>query len=36
LYLNDPDGNGIELYVDTSDSWKYDRSLVATVKPLAI
>jgi catechol 2,3-dioxygenase len=36
LYLSDPDGNGIELYVDTSDSWKHDRSLVATVKPLAI
>ena len=36
VYLDDPDGNGIELYVDTSEAWKQDRSLVATVKPLAI
>ena len=24
LYLRDPDGNGIELYVDASDVWKED------------
>ena len=26
LYLTDPDGNGVELYVDTSDVWKDDPS----------
>jgi len=26
LYLTDPDGNGIELYVDTSNVWKDDPS----------
>jgi len=36
LYLNDPDGNGIELYVDASDAWKDNPALVATGKPLAI
>jgi catechol 2,3-dioxygenase len=30
LYLQDPDGNGIELYVDTSDVWKTDPRAVAT------
>jgi len=29
LYLHDPDGNGIELYVDTSDVWKTDPQAVA-------
>jgi catechol 2,3-dioxygenase len=36
LYVNDPDGNGIELYVDTSDAWRENRSLIATVKLLPI
>lgn len=36
LYLSDPDGNGIELYVDSSDAWKEDPSLVASGKPLEI
>jgi catechol 2,3-dioxygenase len=29
LYLEDPDGNGIELYVDASDGWKEDPQRVA-------
>jgi len=29
LYLRDPDGNGIELYVDTSDVWKTNPHAVA-------
>ncbi|HEX2172179.1 MAG TPA: VOC family protein [Dehalococcoidia bacterium] len=36
IYLSDPDGNGIELYVDASDAWKQDPSLVATVEPLKL
>ncbi len=36
LYLRDPDGNGIELYVDTSDAWKKDPSTIAAGKPLAL
>lgn len=29
LYIRDPDGNGIELYVDGSDVWKDDPQQVA-------
>jgi catechol 2,3-dioxygenase len=36
LYVNDPDGNGIELYVDTSDAWKQDPSLIASRLPLVL
>ena len=36
LYINDPDGNGIELYVDVSDAWKADPQKVANIAPLAI
>lgn len=37
LYLVDPDGNGIELYVDHSDAWRTDPSkLVSTLEPLEI
>jgi catechol 2,3-dioxygenase len=36
LYINDPDGNGIELYVDNGDAWKQEPALVASGKPLAI
>jgi catechol 2,3-dioxygenase len=36
LYLSDPDGNGIELYVDASPAWKQDPALVATVEPLKL
>jgi catechol 2,3-dioxygenase len=34
LYFSDPDGNMIELYVDTSDAWKRDPVAVAQVVPL--
>lgn len=34
LYVRDPDGNGVELYVDTSDIWKKDPQSVATMQPL--
>jgi catechol 2,3-dioxygenase len=36
LYFQDPDGNGLELYVDTSDVWKYDPTTVATAKNLEL
>ena len=36
LYLNDPDGNGVELYVDGSDVWKTDPQAVAQGEPLAL
>jgi catechol 2,3-dioxygenase len=37
LYLQDPDGNGIELYIDYSDAWRKDPSrLVTTLEPLEI
>lgn len=37
LYLHDPDGNGIELYVDVNASWKSDpRQIVATYEKLAL
>jgi catechol 2,3-dioxygenase len=29
LYFQDPDGNGIELYVDTSDVWRQEPQRVA-------
>jgi catechol 2,3-dioxygenase len=34
LYLADPDGNGIELYIDASDAWRKDPQRVAQVMPL--
>lgn len=35
LYLSDPDGNGVELYVDVSDRWKEDPAeIVNTYQPL--
>jgi catechol 2,3-dioxygenase len=34
LYLQDPDGNGIELYVDASDAWREDPQCIATGGPL--
>lgn len=34
LYLADPDGNGIELYVDQSDHWKHDRDFTPTARLL--
>jgi catechol 2,3-dioxygenase len=36
LYLRDPDGNGVELYVDTSDVWKTDPDAVASIAPLQL
>ena len=36
IYLNDPDGNAIEVYVDTSDVWRTDPQAVATIAPLSL
>ena len=36
LYLKDPDGNSVELYVDGSDVWKTNPQAVATIVPLTL
>jgi catechol 2,3-dioxygenase len=36
LYINDPDGNCIEIYVDSSDAWKQNPQLVAHSEPLEL
>jgi catechol 2,3-dioxygenase len=36
IYIADPDGNGIEVYVDASDIWKTEPQRVAQGHPLAI
>ena len=36
VYIRDPDGNGVELYVDASDIWKEDPQQVAQGAPLAL
>jgi catechol 2,3-dioxygenase len=36
IYIRDPDGNGVELYVDASDSWKTDPSRVAQGEPMTL
>lgn len=37
LYLRDPDGNGLELYVDADPSlWRREPAAVATVAPLEL
>ena len=37
IYLQDPDGNGLELFVDADPAiWRKDPSAVATVRPLAL
>jgi len=36
IYLSDPDGNAIELYVDTSDVWRTEPQAVATIAPLSL
>ena len=36
LYFADPDGNGIELYVDASDVWRRDPQRVAFARPMAM
>lgn len=36
LYLEDPDGNGIELYVDVSEVWRQEPQRVAQMMPLEL
>jgi catechol 2,3-dioxygenase len=36
LYFQDPDGNGVEVYVDASDAWRRDPQRVAQMKPLEL
>jgi catechol 2,3-dioxygenase len=36
LYFEDPDGNGVEIYVDASDVWRQDPQRVAQIAPLAL
>jgi catechol 2,3-dioxygenase len=36
IYFDDPDGNSIELYIDVSDAWKKEPSLVASVKVMEL
>ena len=36
LYLQDPDGNGVELYVDVSDAWRTNPQAVASIAPLSL
>ena len=36
LYFADPDGNGIEVYVDTSNAWRREPQRVAQVMPLEL
>jgi catechol 2,3-dioxygenase len=36
IYAADPDGNAIEIYVDTSDVWRTNPQAVATIAPLAL
>ena len=36
LYFADPDGNGVELFVDVSDVWRRDPQRVAQIAPLAL
>jgi len=36
LYFQDPDGNGIELYVDASDAWRREPQRVAQIAPLEL
>ena len=36
IYFRDPDGNGLELFVDTSDAWKDDPSILTKAQPLTL
>ena len=36
LYFTDPDGNGVEVYVDASDAWRREPQRVAQVAPLEL
>ncbi len=36
LYVSDPDGNTVEVYVDASDAWKTNPAIVASISPLQL
>jgi catechol 2,3-dioxygenase len=36
LYFADPDGNGVEVYVDVSDAWRREPQRIAQVAPLEL
>ena len=36
LYFQDPDGNGVEVYIDASQVWRTEPQRVAQVKPLQL
>jgi catechol 2,3-dioxygenase len=36
LYFEDPDGNGIEVYIDASDVWRREPERVAQAMPLEL
>lgn len=36
LYFTDPDGNGVEVYVDASDAWRAEPERVAQIAPLVL
>jgi len=36
IYITDPDGNAIEVYVDVSDVWRTDPNAVAAIAPLEL
>ncbi len=36
LYFADPDGNGVEVYVDVSDAWRREPQRVAQLRPLEL
>ncbi len=36
IYFADPDGNGVEVYVDASDIWHQDPQRVADMEPLTL
>jgi catechol 2,3-dioxygenase len=36
IYCRDPDGNGIELYIDCSDVWRTDPQTVAAIAPMTL
>jgi catechol 2,3-dioxygenase len=36
LYFADPDGNGVELYVDASDVWRREPQRVAYAEPMVL
>lgn len=36
IYIHDPDGNEIELYVDAADDWKRDPECIAVAEPMEL